>query len=69
MNDIPGLNFLPEKYRAWVLFAIATSPYITRAYHSITQGGGFKSILSAIWLGTNTPKGTVIITETDNTKS
>lgn len=54
MEDIAKL--VPEKHRGWVLFLLAVSPYITRALHSLTSGGGIKGALSAIWLGTNTPK-------------
>jgi hypothetical protein len=54
MEDIAKL--VPEKHRGWILFLLAVSPYITRALHSLTAGGGIKGALSAIWLGTNTPK-------------
>lgn len=54
MNDI--LNLVPEKYRTELLIAIAISPYITRAFHALKSGGGLRGVLSAIWLGTNTPK-------------
>ena len=56
LSEIPGLNLLPEKYRIWVLLAIAASPYLTRGYHALATGGGVRGIVSAIWLGTNTPK-------------
>ncbi|MDE2100959.1 MAG: hypothetical protein KGL39_27180 [Patescibacteria group bacterium] len=55
MNDVPLINHLPEKWRGWVLIVIAISPYLTRAYHAISSGGGIRGILSAIWLGTNMP--------------
>jgi len=53
-DDIPGLNILPEKLRGWFLAILALSPFIGRAYHAVVSGGGFKKIISAIWLGTNT---------------
>jgi hypothetical protein len=56
MNDIPGIDLLPEKLRVWAVLVILWLPFITRAYFSITKGGGLKSILAAFWLGTNTPK-------------
>jgi len=55
MNDIPGLNLLPEKYRALVMLLVVWFPLITRAVYRISQGGGLRSILAAFWLGTNTP--------------
>lgn len=56
MNDIPGLNYIPERWRGWVLLFIALSPYLTRAYHALATGGGLRGVLSAIWLGTNSPR-------------
>lgn len=53
MNDI--IQYIPEKYRNYVLLLILASPYVTRAVHSLINGGGIKGIFSAIWLGTNTP--------------
>jgi hypothetical protein len=54
MNDL--LNIIPEKYRGWLLFAVAVSPYLTRACHALMTGGGLRGIFAAIWLGTNTPQ-------------
>ena len=68
MNDIPGLNFLPERWRGWAMAVILLSPYVTRAYHAVANGGGFKSILSAIWFGTNAPRPADKATPTDPTK-
>lgn len=48
-------NIVPPKYRTALVIAIAISPYLTRAYHALSQGGGIKGVLSAIWLGTNIP--------------
>jgi len=66
--DIPGLNLLPEKWMGWVLLLIALSPYITRGYYALANGGGLKGVMSAIWIGTNTPKTTTVTTiaETKN---
>lgn len=57
-DSVPGLNLLPEKLRGWVLALIALSPFIGRAYHAVSTGGGFRGIVSALWLGTNAPKKT-----------
>lgn len=54
MDDL--INIIPEKWRGTVLVLIAISPFITRAYHAVVTGGGLRSIISAIWFGTNTPK-------------
>lgn len=53
---IPGINHLPPKWQGYALIFLALSPYVTRAYHAIAAGGGIRGVLSAIWLGTNTPK-------------
>ena len=55
MNEIPGLNLIPEKYRALVMLLVLWGPLFTRAIYRISQGGGLRSILAAFWLGTNTP--------------
>jgi hypothetical protein len=52
MNDIPGINLIPEKYRWAVMLAVVWGPLITRAVY---RGGGLRAMLSAFWLGTNTP--------------
>ena len=54
--DIPGLDLLPHSWQGPVLILAVLSPYITRAYHALSMGGGIKGVMSAIWLGTNTPK-------------
>jgi hypothetical protein len=56
MNEIPGLNLLPEKIRGPIAFVLLISPYITRAYHAIVNGGGLRGVINAIWFGTNVPK-------------
>jgi len=53
--DIPGLNILPESLRLWLLIILVLSPYLTRAFYAIKNGGGLKGIAMAIWLGTNVP--------------
>lgn len=47
---------VPPKYHVWAVALLAVSPYVTRAYHAIANGGGIRGIFSAIWLGTNLPK-------------
>jgi hypothetical protein len=54
--DIPIINALPEKYRGWALVILLASPYVTRAFYALANGGGFVSIVRSIWCGTNTPK-------------
>ena len=56
MQDIPIINLIPEPFRGWVVLAVAVSPYLTRAYHAVTNGGGLREIIGAIWFGTNSPK-------------
>ncbi len=35
---------------------IGASVMVGRVYQAVVNGGGIKGILSAIWLGTNSPK-------------
>jgi hypothetical protein len=42
----------------WIVIAFIGSQVLGRAYTAVVKGGGLKSIVSAIWLGTNTPKDT-----------
>jgi len=49
------ISFIPEKYRATCLFALALSPYVTRTFHALKTGGGLRGVIGAIWLGTNQP--------------
>ena len=56
MNEIPGINLLPEKWRGYAVAAFLLSPYVTRAAQALMNGGGLKGMLAGIWLGTNTPK-------------
>ncbi|MDD5350907.1 MAG: hypothetical protein PHQ12_11915 [Chthoniobacteraceae bacterium] len=56
MNDLPIINLLPEHYRGAALAMLALSPYVSRAYHALSVGQGLRGVISAIWLGTNTPK-------------
>lgn len=58
MNPTPStdwLGLIPEKYHGLILFLLAVSPYVTRGLHALMNGRGLKGLLSAIWLGTNTP--------------
>lgn len=52
MDDL--IKFIPEKHRGTALVLLAASPYITRAYHALKNGGGLKGIINSIWFGTNT---------------
>lgn len=54
MNDI--INIIPPKYHTLALLILAISPYVTRGFYAIVKGGGIRGIISAIWLGTNTPQ-------------
>ncbi len=53
--DTNLLNVIPEKWRNWLLIVLAVSPYITRSFHALANGGGIRGVFAAIWLGTNTP--------------
>lgn len=55
MNEIPGINLLPESIRGYALLFIAIFPYLTRAYHSLANGGGLVGVKNAILFGTNVP--------------
>lgn len=55
MNDIPVINYLPEKYRGWALLLIAAFPYLTRGFYAVASGGGVVGIFRAVLFGTNTP--------------
>jgi len=55
MNDIPGIDLLPEKWRGSALLAVIVGPYLTRAWHRWTTGGGWRGIKDAILFGTNVP--------------
>lgn len=54
LNKLLGL--IPAKYHATVLLLALASPYLTRAWHALSTGGGVRGIINAIWFGTNTPK-------------
>jgi hypothetical protein len=49
-------DLIPEKYRGYALFALAVSPYLTRAYHALANGGGIRGVFRSIWFGTNVDK-------------
>lgn len=55
-NTIPGLSLIPEPWRSRLVLTAILSPIAGRVYKAIVNGGGIKGILSAIWLGTNTPE-------------
>lgn len=50
------IQYIPEKWRGTILILIALSPYLTRGFHALINGGGIRGVASAIWFGTNTPK-------------
>ena len=56
MDDL--IHLIPEKWRGTALLLLAISPYATRAFQSLRNGGGLRGIMASIWLGTNVPKGT-----------
>lgn len=56
MSEIPGLHYIPEKYRGLVMLGAFASPFISRACHALYSGRGIKGVICGIWLGTNTPK-------------
>jgi hypothetical protein len=49
-------NALPEKWAMKAMLILQASMIVGRIGHAIASQGGLKGILSAIWLGTNTPK-------------
>lgn len=59
MNDplTALLAHVPEKYRGWVTFVGLCLPWLTRAYHALTSGGGLRGVWSGVLFGTNTPTG------------
>lgn len=57
MDQIPGINMLPEKWQPVAAFALLwLLPNIGRSYHAIVNGGGLRGVWNAIMFGTNTPK-------------
>jgi hypothetical protein len=50
LNTINGI--IPPKYQ----FLIGLSLILGRVIQAIRNGGGLKSIIASVWLGTNTPK-------------
>lgn len=59
-------SFVPTKYRSVLTIVVLASPYVTRAVLALVHGRGIKGVLSAIWLGTNTPKPPSGGAKTDN---
>lgn len=62
----PIIHLIPEKWRGTAAFLVAVSPLLTRAYHSVVNGGGMRGAISAIWLGTNTPNTPKSDTQNEN---
>jgi hypothetical protein len=56
MNEIPGINLLPEKWRGPAMLAVLLFPYLTRAYYALANGGGIVGGIRAVLWGTNSPK-------------
>lgn len=59
-------NSVPHEYKLFLSIAVLASPYVTRAVLALMHGRGIRGVLSAIWLGTNTPKPPSCGTKTDN---
>jgi hypothetical protein len=54
---VNGLNgIIDPKYVTWATVAYLASQALGRIYLAIVNGGGLKSIFSAVWLGSNKPK-------------
>lgn len=53
MNAIT--NLIPEKYHVLILCTLALLPYLTRGLHAWINKGDLRSIIGAIFFGTNTP--------------
>ena len=49
-------SVVPPKYAALLTTAFVASQVLGRILQAIRTGGGLKSILASIWLGTNQPK-------------
>lgn len=58
LDQVPGLNLLPQKLQGIVLAALVAFPLLGRAIHALQAGGGLRGIWNAVVFGTNTPKPT-----------
>jgi len=58
MNEIINqlTAIVPPKYAALLTTLFVASQVLGRIVQAVRTGGGLKSILSSIWLGTNKPK-------------
>jgi hypothetical protein len=58
MDDlITQLNgIIPPKYISLLTALFVASQVLGRIIQALRNGGGLKSLLASIWLGTNTPK-------------
>lgn len=58
MDDLikPLINLVPDKWRSTLTILAVLSPYLTRGYHSLKNGGGLRGVVQSIWFGTNVPK-------------
>lgn len=57
MNEIlePLAPVVPPKYAGMLALLLVLSQVIGRIYQAIRLGGGLRSIVRSVWLGTNTP--------------
>lgn len=56
VEGVPIIDALPQEWRGTALLVLIMLPYVTRAYHSLRNGGGLVGVYRAILFGTNTPK-------------
>lgn len=54
IDQLAGI--IPPKYVTYLTALFIASQVLGRIYQAIVSGGGLRSILRGIWLGTNTPK-------------
>mgnify|MGYP003351676955 CR=1 FL=1 len=52
----PILDLIPPGYRGIAIVMFVGIPYLTRAYHALSNNGGLKGVWNAIMFGTNGPK-------------
>lgn len=64
LGDVPIINLVPEKWRAWVVVIVWAFPYVTRSAYSLYHGSGIVGAVKGFLFGTNTP-----VTTTDTTKT
>lgn len=52
----PIIDLIPEGYRGIAIVMFVGIPYLTRAYHALSNNGGLKGVWNAIMFGTNSSK-------------